>query len=103
MNLAQATALEISAAVRAGRIPASVVAEDALARIAVAHSRLNAFTAVTADRARAEAAAVDAAIAAGRDPGILAGVPYAVKNLFDLAGVVTVAGSKINRDLPPAT
>lgn len=102
MNLAQATALEISAAVRAGRIPASVVAEDALARIAAAHSRLNAFTTVTADRARAEAAAVDATVAAGRDPGLLAGVPYAAKNLFDLAGVVTVAGSKINRDLPPA-
>ena len=33
----------------------------------------------------------------------LAGVPYAVKNLFDIAGVTTLAGSGINRDLPPAT
>src|SRR4051812_7896795 len=102
MNLARTTALEISAAVRAGRISARVVAEDALARIAAAHSRLNAFTTVTSARALAEADAVDAAFAAGRDPGVLAGAPYAVKNLFDLAGVTTVAGSKINRDLPPA-
>ena len=55
-------------------------------RITRTHERLNAFTTVTTGRARAEAAAVDAAIAAGRDPGPLAGVPYAVKNLFDLAG-----------------
>jgi len=102
MNLAQSTALEISAAVRAGRISARVVAEDALARIAATHSRLNAFTTVTSARALAEADAVDAAFVSGRDPGALAGAPYAVKNLFDLAGVVTVAGSKINRGLPPA-
>jgi len=102
MNLAQATAQEISAAVRAGRISARVVAEDALARIAATHSRLNAFTTVTAERALTEADAVDSALAAGRDPGPLAGATYAVKNLFDLAGVVTVAGSKINRDLPRA-
>jgi aspartyl-tRNA(Asn)/glutamyl-tRNA(Gln) amidotransferase subunit A len=102
MNLARATALEIAAAVRARRVTARAVAEDALARVAATHAWLNAFTAVTAPRARAEADAVDAALAAGRDPGPLAGVPYGVKNLFDLAGVVTVAGSKINRDLPPA-
>ena len=46
---------------------------------------------------------MDAAIAAGGEPGRLAGVPYAVKNLFDLAGTVTTAGSKILRDAPPAT
>jgi AtzE family amidohydrolase len=99
---ATATALETAAAVRARRVTAGAITEAALARIAVTHARLNAFTTVTAARARAEAAAVDAALAAGRDPGPLAGVPYAVKNLFDLAGIVTVAGSKINRDNPPA-
>ena len=102
MTLAMATALEIAAAARSRRVTAQAVAGQALERVAATHAQLNAFTTVTADRARAEAAAVDAAIAAGHDPGPLAGVPYAVKNLFDLAGTVTLAGSKINRDDPPA-
>ena len=102
MNLTDATALEIAAAVRSRQITARAVAEAALARVGSTHERVNAFTAVTATRALAEADAVDATLAAGRDPGPLAGAPYAVKNLFDLAGVVTVAGSKINRDLAPA-
>ncbi|MBL9210419.1 MAG: AtzE family amidohydrolase [Opitutaceae bacterium] len=97
------SALEIATAVRARRITARAIVHGALERIAATHGSLNAFTTVTAERARTEAAAVDAAIADGRDPGPLAGVPYAVKNLFDLAGVVTVAGSKINRSHPAAT
>ncbi|GAA0589775.1 AtzE family amidohydrolase [Craurococcus roseus] len=78
------------------------VVESALADIAVRDRTLNCFTAVTADRARAEAAAVDAAVAAGRDPGPLAGVPVAAKNLFDIEGLTTLAGSKIERDKPAA-
>jgi AtzE family amidohydrolase len=97
------TAAETAAAIRAGTRRALDVAEAALADIAARNPRYNAFTAVTAARARAEAAAVDAAIAAGRDPGPLAGVPYAVKNLFDLEGVTTLAGAKIERGKPPAT
>lgn len=97
-----ATALEIANAVRCGQVRARSIVEDALLRIHSTHTTLNAFTEVTAQRALTEADAVDAAIAGGRDPGPLAGVPYAVKNLFDLAGVVTLAGSKINRDQPPA-
>ncbi|MEA2728688.1 MAG: 1-carboxybiuret hydrolase, partial [Acetobacteraceae bacterium] len=53
----------------------------------------------TADRARAKAAAIDAS---GAKSGPLAGVPFAVKNLIDVAGLPTLAGSKINRDHPPA-
>jgi AtzE family amidohydrolase len=102
MNFAHTTALEVAAAVRARHVSARAIAEDALARTAAANGTINAFTSVTAARALAEADAVDAAVAAGRDPGPLAGAPYAVKNLFDLSGVITVAGSKINRDLPPA-
>ncbi|HEY8993847.1 MAG TPA: AtzE family amidohydrolase [Lacunisphaera sp.] len=103
LDPAATTALEIADAVRSRRTTARQVTETLLARIDHTHSRLNAFTTVTTDRALAEADAVDAAIAAGRNPGPLAGAPYAVKNLFDLAGVVTTAGSKINRDDPPAT
>lgn len=50
----------------------------------------------------ARARAIDAAIAAGKNPGPLAGVPFAVKNLFDVQGLTTRAGSKINRDLAPS-
>src|SRR5262249_5823779 len=54
-------------------------------------------------RALAKAAAIDAERARGRRLGALAGVPFAVKNLFDIAGLPTLAGSKINRDRAPAT
>lgn len=92
----------VAAGVRAGHLKAEAVTAAVLARIERLNPTLNAFTLVSADRALREAAAVDAAVAAGADPGPLAGVPYSVKNLFDLAGEVTLAGSKINRDHPPA-
>ncbi|WMS44023.1 AtzE family amidohydrolase [Acuticoccus sp. MNP-M23] len=94
---------EIAAAVKSGKTTATAVLDETLARIEAGNGALNAFTAVTAARARSEAAAVDAQVAAGGDPGPLAGVPFAVKNLFDLEGEVTLAGSIINRDNPPAS
>ncbi len=99
---AAASALEIAAAVRAGRVSAVEVAEQALARIAAFNPRLNAFTTVTAERAIAEARAVDAARRRGDALGTLAGVPVAVKNLFDISGITTIAGSKIDAENPPA-
>ncbi len=81
---------------------AAAAAEAALARIAARNPALNCFTAVTAERARAEAAAVDRRRAAGAALGPLAGVPFAVKNLYDVAGLVTLAGSKIEAEKPPA-
>lgn len=59
---------------------------------------INAFTDVTADRARAQAQAVDRE----QVQGPLAGIPFAAKNLFDIAGLPTRAGALINRDRPPA-
>ena len=76
---------------------------QALTRIAARDGAINAFTTVTEERALAAAAAVDAQRAAGRDPGPLAGVPFAVKNLYDIANVATVAGSRIDRDRAPAS
>ena len=99
---AQATASDVAQAVRAKSVTASAVTDAALARIAARDSVFNTFTTVTAERARKKAAAIDAILAAGGDPGPLAGVPFAVKNLFDIAGVPTLAGAKINADLPPA-
>lgn len=93
----------IAAAVRSRAVTAEEVAEAALARILARNPVLNAFTDITAGRALTTARSVDAALARGDDPGPLAGVPYAVKNLFDIAGLATRAGSLIGRDNPPAT
>ena len=92
-----ATASEIAEAVSSGKVSALAVVEDALARIGKLNSTLNAFTAVTAERARERARAIDAAPKDAKKKYPLAGVPFAVKNLFDIAGIATVAGSKINR------
>ena len=95
-------AVGIAEAVRSRRSKAVEVTEAALRRIEQEDSRYNCFTEVLAAQARRDAARVDADIAAGRDPGPLAGAPFAVKNLFDIAGLTTLAGSKINRDNPRA-
>src|SRR5579863_9570456 len=96
------SASETAQAVREGKLSALRATEAVLSRIAKYDSVLNSFTDVTAERARAKAGAVDAALAAGKNPGPLAGVPFAVKNLFDVQGLPTRAGSKINRDSAPA-
>jgi 1-carboxybiuret hydrolase len=103
-GLAQAptSAAAIAGAVAGRKVSALEIVESALARIKQHDTILNSFTDVTAERARAKACAVDAAIAAGMKVGPLAGVPFAVKNLFDIAGLATRAGSKINRKRAPA-
>ena len=103
MDTAWAQASEIAAAVGEGRTSAVAVVGAALSRIAQLNPALNAFTAVLDKRALATAAAVDERRSKGGPPGALAGVPFAVKNLFDIAGLPTLAGSKINRDRAPAT
>src|SRR6202011_1949585 len=96
------SASEIAEAVAGRKLSAVSVIEAALARIAKRDPVLNSFYDVTANRARARAREIDAAIAAGKNAGPLAGVPFAVKNLFDVQGLPTRAGSKINRDLKPS-
>ncbi|GLR85720.1 AtzE family amidohydrolase [Bradyrhizobium iriomotense] len=99
----EVTAAEIAKAVVGGKLSALDAIDAALTRIKQHDTILNSFTDVTAERARAKARAIDADIAAGKKVGPLAGVPFAVKNLFDVAGLPTRAGSKINRDRAPAT
>ena len=99
---AWATASEIARAINAGETTATALIDAALNRIKRVDRALNAFTAVTAERARARAKNVDDAKRAGRPLGPLAGVPFAVKNLFDVADITTLAGSKINRANRPA-
>src|SRR3954468_22247425 len=96
------TASEVSHAVSTLKTSALAAVDAALARIATHNPVLNAFTDVLADRARARASQIDGAIAVGENPGALAGVPFAVKNLFDVKGLPTRAGSKINRGLAPS-
>lgn len=92
------SASEIADAVSSRRMSAIDVTNGALARIATRDPSLNSFTEVIATRARATAGKIDTALAAGGRAGPLAGVPFAVKNLFDIEGLPTRAGSKINRD-----
>jgi aspartyl-tRNA(Asn)/glutamyl-tRNA(Gln) amidotransferase subunit A len=96
------SASAIADAVSGRRMSALDATNAALARIAAHDGKLNSFTDVIAERARATAAKIDATIAGGGKIGPLAGVPFAVKNLFDIAGLPTRAGSKINRDRPPS-
>ena len=90
-------------AVRSGRLSAVALATAALDRIAARNPAIVAVTRTLRDRALAQAAAVDAQLAAGQDPGPLAGVPYGVKDLFDVAGLPTTAGAARLKDAPPAT
>ncbi len=103
MNFDSADAMTIAAAVREGNVSAVDVTKAALARIAMRNHQLNCFTSISAEAALADAARIDSEIAQGNNPGVLAGVPFAVKNLFDIAGLTTLAGSKINADNPAAT
>lgn len=103
MNLESADAVSIATAVKQGKIKAVEVVKAALDRIAAKDNQLNCFTTVTRETALKDAAKVDAEIALGNNPGLLAGVPFAVKNLYDIAGLTTLAGSKINAENPPAT
>src|SRR5882757_295509 len=80
---------------KGARSAASVLAETK-AQIHARNPDLNCFTATTFERAEREAAAIDALQAQGKPLPPLAGVPYAVKNLFDVEGMVTLAGAKIN-------
>jgi amidase/aspartyl-tRNA(Asn)/glutamyl-tRNA(Gln) amidotransferase subunit A len=91
------------AAIARGEATARDWLEQCVARIDATDGAINAFTSRTLARARAEADAVDAMRAAGGTLPPLAGLPYAVKNLFDIQGEITLAGSKVNRDHAAAT
>jgi AtzE family amidohydrolase len=97
------SALEIARGVRGGSLRAADVLAATLERIDALDPDINAFTARVDAQARRDASAIDDAVAAGHDPGPLAGVPFAVKNLFDITGVTTIAGARLHADRPPAT
>lgn len=84
-----------------GKCSAATIVDRAFSAME-ARDEINAFTLRTEERARAEAHALDSRRAGGEVLPPLAGLVFAVKNLFDIEGHVTLAGSTINRDLPPA-
>jgi len=88
-------ARELAAAVRAGERSARTVTEEALAAVAAGDGEVHAFLTVMGDEALAQADAVDAAVAQGRDPGPLAGVPVALKDNLCTRGIPTTCGSRI--------
>lgn len=93
---------EIQQGLRAGTFSARELAQQSLAHIEQANPLINAFTGVTGSRMLAEATHIDARRAKGENLPVLAGVPYAVKNLFDVEGVTTLAGAKLFSTQPPA-
>jgi aspartyl-tRNA(Asn)/glutamyl-tRNA(Gln) amidotransferase subunit A len=88
-------AVETAAAVRSGQLSAATLIEEHLARIQASESVVHAFNLVLAEEARSKAAAVDAAVTAGEDPGPLAGVPVALKDNLCTRGIPTNCSSKI--------
>lgn len=93
---------EVVARIRRRELSPVAVTRAVLARIEALQPTLNAYYTVTAASALAKARAVEGALARGEDPGPLAGVPVALKDLFETAGVRTTAGSAVLRDHVPA-
>ncbi len=117
MSLHQLSAFQVAARVRAGELSARQTLEASLAQIhavdgvpgsleqkALAPSeeqKVHAFIRLTEDLALQQAAEVDCKVSAGEDPGILAGVPVSIKDIFTLRGVETTAASRILANFKP--
>ena len=95
-------AVSIAENVLSGKVSAKKITQAALTRIAARNDELNCFTSIITETALQDAENIDREIIEGKNPGVLAGVPFAVKNLFDIAGLTTLAGAKINAQNPPA-
>jgi aspartyl-tRNA(Asn)/glutamyl-tRNA(Gln) amidotransferase subunit A len=96
-------AYQIADLVRSGDVSAKEVLETFAERIEAYNEELNAIVHLDLDRARADASDIDARVAAGDDPGPLAGVPLGIKDLEDVAGMPTTYGSVPYKDNVPAT
>ena len=95
------TILELARSIRAGALTSAAVAEHFLDRIDALEPRLGAFTVTCRDRALAQAQAADTQLAAGVDLGPLHGIPYVAKDLYDVAGLPTTAGTRLLADNVP--
>ena len=109
--LHQLSAYELSQKLRSGEVSAAEITESALARIEAVDgvsgqldygelttedkNKVHAFITLTAERAREQAKAVDAQRKNGEDPGLLAGIPFTVKDIFTVKGTPSTAASRI--------
>lgn len=98
-DLWRLSATELAARIRRREVSATEAARSALGRLEAVNPRINAVIAEMPDQALAAAAAVDAALARGEDPGPMAGVPVTVKVNVDQAGFATTNGLRIQKDL----
>ena len=94
---------ELAKEVREERVAPDDLVASSLRRIEASNGDLNAVVALRDEAAFADAAAMAHRIAAGRDPGPLAGLPVLVKDSEDVAGLVTTHGSLVLADDPPAS
>jgi aspartyl-tRNA(Asn)/glutamyl-tRNA(Gln) amidotransferase subunit A len=94
-SLAFASISDLAARLRQGGPGPVALAEGLLDRIAGLDGQLHAFIALTRDRALAQARAAEAALRGGHDLGPLHGIPFAVKDLYDVAGLPTTAGTRL--------
>lgn len=92
-------ATELAQAIRTRAVSARDAAVDALARLDAANPALNAVVEHRPEEVLAQADAIDAAFAAGKDPGPLAGVPVTIKVNTDQVGYATTNGLRLQRDL----
>lgn len=95
--------IDVADKVRVGELSAIKVVEDSFAAIEARNPALNAFIMLDREGALRKAAEIDKAVAAGADPGPLAGVPFGVKDLEDLAGFPTTQGCEFLKNSPPKT
>ena len=102
MEFYDLTPREVAKRVRSGEWTARETTQAALDAIEARNPDVNAFVAVDPERSLEQAAALDALIASGADPGTLAGVPLAVKDLEDAAGFPTTHGSPLEAGGAPA-
>ena len=98
LNIHELTLAQLGRAYRDGSLGPIAVAEALLERIEKLNPALHAFVRVTRERALGEAAAAEAALRAGQDRGPLHGIPYAVKDIFDVRGEPTMAGTHLLAD-----
>ena len=101
-SLAQASIHDIQQALNSGDISAQEIARQTLENIDKANPSVNAYTHVTHERMLSEAGKIDKLRASGATLPPLAAVPYAVKNLIDVTGEVTLAGASLNSSNPVA-
>ncbi|ARJ41034.1 amidase [Pantoea alhagi] len=102
MRLSELSIAQLQQALQKGELSAREIAEATLAAIEQQNPRLNAWTTIVADRMRQQADRLDRLRREGQPLPPLAGVPWAVKNLFDVAGQRTLAGASLFSDRPPA-